>query len=175
MKTIHIKGYSPEDWLFKFLYREFLKNDSLWHFVYWKDFWTHKAFIQGENLIIRISDEEVLKKVKSYLENQPEISFEEYDFPFPRGKYQLGIKRMSWEARNLDLALPMLHIISEARIKLGRDKRFQGFIGLYFHIAFNVGGYDHAEEAKFLSKMVYLRLDLVERMLRGKNTKWNKK
>jgi len=170
MKTIHIKGYKPTDWLLKELYKKFLKDDDLWHYVYWENFWTHKAFIEGKNIILRINDKKVLNNVTKYL-NKPEIEFEIYDFPFCRGKYQLGLKRYSWEAKNLDLSLPLLHTFSIAAIKIGKGERFKQYIDKYFHLAFNIAGYNHMDEAEFLSELLYLRIDLVKRMYRNKG-KW---
>jgi len=170
MKTIHIYGFGPEDWLLKELYKKFLRTDNLWHFVYWKDFWTHKAFIEGKNLLLRIENTKIVKQVTNYLWNEG-IQFDEYDFPFCRGKYQLGISRLSWEARHLDLALPMLHIISLARVKLGNGFRYRRFINQYFHIAFNVGSFDHMDEADFCVKLLSKRMELVKKMYRNKG-KW---
>lgn len=177
MKTIHIRGYDQKGWPLKYLYKEFLVNDPLWHFVYWEDFWTHKAFIEGKNLIIRISDKTILKEVRDFLKDTPEIEFEEYDFPFCcRKKYLLGLLRESWEAKHLDIALPMLHMISVAYMKLGGKKRFRKFASRYFHLIFNIGGFDHMDEVIFLSECLRGRLGLVKAIYRGRgNKKKNRK
>ena len=163
MRTIHIKGYDHESWLFKEIFKQFLKDDSLWHFVYWEDGWTHKAFIEGKNLLIRISEEKVEKRIKNYLNKTPEITYEIYDFPYPRGKYQLGIKRLSWEARHLDICLPMLHALSVARIKLGSGGKFTRYVNHYFHIASNLAGFNHADEMILLLEMAHSRTSVIKR------------
>jgi len=162
MKTIHIHYHNPDGWLMKKLYKDFLKNDNLWHFVYWRNGWTHKAFLEGRNLIIRVEDPEVMNKITGFLKNTPEVDFEVYDFPFCRGKYELGIKRLSWEARHLDLAKLMLHVISEARMQLGNGRNYKEFIDRYFHILFNIGGFSHIEELRFLIGAGYDRIGLIE-------------
>ncbi len=175
MKTLHIKNHTPDGWLLKELYKKFLINDPLWHFVYWQDGWTHKAFIEGENLIVRVNDPKVLAQVRKFLD-RPEMIWEEYDFPFCRGKYQLGIKRLSWEARNLDVCLPMLHAMAVARIKFGHSPGMKRFIDHYFHIGANIANFDHADEVLLLSSMLYSRASVVKKWYRGMQEQlYNKK
>jgi hypothetical protein len=160
MLTFHIVGFSPEDKLLKILYDNFLKYDDSWHFVYWANGWTHKAFIKGKNIILRVSSKWVQNKVRNYL-TRSGIIFEEYEFPFPRGKYQLGIKRLSWEAKNLDIMLPMLHSISLAFIKWGTGWKYKRFLHHYWHICMNVGQYNHAEEMKEMAVQLYRSSEVV--------------
>lgn len=174
MRTLHIKGLSHDSWLLPKLARDYLKNDPLWHYVYWQDFWTHKAFIEGKNIILRISNEKVLREVKNFLDNTPEIMYEEYDFPYPRGKFQLGLKRLSWEARNLEYCLPMLHALSIARLHFGSKKRFLRFISHYLHIAFNIAGFDHSEELEYYTFRAAKTAFLVRKMYQDKKGKWKK-
>ena len=174
MKTLQIKHQDIDGWLLKKLFKDYLKDDSLWHFVYWKDFWTHKAFIDGKNIILRISDATVLKRVKTFLDKTPELTYEEYDFPYTKGKFQLGIQRKNWEARNLEYCLPMLHALSIARLHFGPRKRFARFISHYLHIAFNMAGYGHGEEATFIAWRNYCTVNLLARMYKDKNNAWRK-
>ena len=155
MITFHIRGYDPQDWLLEKLYKDFLTQDPLWHFVYWANGWTHKAYIVGNNIILRVGDIKIQSQIRKYLSTTPEIIFEEYEFPHPRGKYQLGISRLSWEARNLDVALPMLHSISVAFMKWGNGMRYKRFLHHYWHICMNVGGFDHADEVVEMSQQLY--------------------
>ena len=158
MKTVHIKFHEPEGWLLKELYKKFLKNDPLWHYVYWEDGWTHKAFISGRNIILRVSNS--LDDVVKFLTELPETEFEVYEFPHPRGKFQLGISRKSWEVKYPQVSLPMLHAISEAKMSMKKDQ-YEKFIRHYIHIACNVGGMNHTEEAQIMVRGLFGALSVV--------------
>jgi len=163
-KTIHIKGRDHSVKYLRMLYEHFLKDDPLWHFVYWQDGWTHKAFIEGKNILIRCTSEKVIKDLQNYLEATGD-DFEVYDFPFPRGKYQLGLKRLSWEARHLDISMSILHAFSMAHIKMSK-KTYKEVIIHFNHIAFNIAGYDYAEEALVKVEMIYRPLNVVKKWYR---------
>jgi len=163
IKTFHIHGHSQDSWLLKRLYNLFLKDDPSWHFVFWNNGWTHKAFIGGSNIILRVSLEEIQNKVREFLLITPEVgTFEEYDFPFCRGKYQLGISRLSWESRNMDIMLPMLHSISLAAVKFGNGRKYRRFIQTYWHMCMNLGGFDHAQEISEMACQIYGSSKIVE-------------
>lgn len=174
MKTIHIKGFDHDSWLLKKLAKDYLKNDPLWHYVYWEDFWTHKAFIEGKNIILRISDKKALDKVKKFLDKTPEVTYEEYAFPYPKGRFHLGISRLSWESRNLEYCLPMLHALAVARLHFGSRERMKRFIKHYLHIAFNISGYDHSEEMEFLAGSTFSISRLVKNIYQSKRFKWKR-
>ena len=167
-KTIHIKYHDQDGWLLKKLYKEFLRNDPLWHYVYWQDGWTHKAFIEGKNIILRTSSS--FDDVLNFIKDLPETEHGVYDFPHPRGKFQLGISRKSWEVKYPQVSLPMLHAISEAKMSMKKDQ-YEDFINHYIHIACNVGGMNHAEEANVMVRKLYGALKVVNEWYTKKHEK----
>lgn len=157
MKTIHIKNYvellpgnlirtkdvAMLKSLVKELYEHALKDDPSFHF-----------FFEPE-IIVRISSEECLKKVKTFLEDR-RIEFEEYDYPFPPpGKFGEG--RDGIVARNLDLFLTVFHAHSVAAITMDEDDHFQ-YLERVIHTAFNPRFYGHELEGRKLLGLAELKL-----------------
>ena len=66
MKTIHIHGISLKDPYLKQWYKEFLKDDPKFHYVYWENGDTHKARITGKNILIRLEKQKIIKKLKLF-------------------------------------------------------------------------------------------------------------
>jgi hypothetical protein len=172
MKTVHIKGYNQFSVLLRDLYKKFLINDPQWHFVHWCNFRSHKAFFEGEHLIIRISDEKILSQVQEFLNKYPKIQYEIYDFPLCKGKYQLGLLKRSWEYKNLDIALPMLHLLTLVFMRMGNGSRYTEFSSRYFHLMFNIRGWDHIQEWNFLNCLMASRSNMVSKMYHN-HGKWN--
>lgn len=160
MKTIQIKGYTPKEWVLKELYRSVLKNDPKWHYVYWEDGWTTRGKVEGKNIILRVSNSQVNKVLKFLAKGEVEVP-EVYEFPHPRKWWQLGISKRSWEAKYPNVAIPMLHAISEANMTM-TSKVYKKFVAQFFHIACNTFGMNHADEALFSVYLTYGSVSIVK-------------
>ena len=161
MKTIHIYGVNRKDKLFKELYK-ILKSDPLWHFVVWNNFtWKDKTW-EGEQVLVRISNSEVLKKAKVFL-NDNHLQFEEYDFPTIKKRkwWQLGQRKNNWEVKHSDIALLLDHLCSEAAMRFD-DKTWYKFYSQLTHIACNTKGIDHHNEANMALTKVYNILGILD-------------
>ena len=157
IKTVHIKNYVPLlannaiytndvsklKSLIKELYDHALKDDPGFHF-----------FFEPE-IIIRITTQDSLTKVKKYLQDKS-INFEEYDYPFPpEGKF--GEERGGIVANNLDLFLAIFHANSVAAITMSEEDHFK-YLERLVHTAFNPKFYPHEQEGKWLANLAILKL-----------------
>jgi len=160
MKTIHIKNYLPIvngnminlsdipklKELIKELYAHCLKDDKKFHY-----------FFEPE-IIIRIDSEEVLNKVKDFLNNK-DIQFDEYDYPFaPAGKF--GEDPNSIVAKNLELFLTIFHANSIAAITMTEEEHFQ-YVERLIHTAFNPKLISHQREGSILMNLAKLKLGII--------------
>lgn len=157
MKTIHIQNVevlenydissSDADGLKKLineLYEYTLKNDTAFHFFY------------EPELIIRISSESCLTKVKAFL-SQRNIPFEEYDYPFPGAKGKFGEEEGGIVATNLDLFLPVFHAHSVAAITMDDDAHKE-YLERVLHTAFNSRFLSREYEGKILMELAHRKL-----------------
>lgn len=157
IKTVHIKNFVPllsnnavytSDVpklknLINELYDYTLKDDPKFHF-----------FFEPE-IIIRITTEVSLTKVKNYLQSKS-INFEEYDYPFPpEGKF--GEEKGGIVANNLDLFLAVFHSNSLAALSMSEEDHFK-YIERLVHTAFNLKFYPHEQEGKWLTNLAVLKL-----------------
>lgn len=148
MKTIHIKGINLKDNNLKQWYKDFLKDDPKFHYVYWENMSTHKAFIEGKNILIRLEDKKVIKKLETSLKDW-HFLYEIYDYPYTKKKFQLGLFKKSWEDRYLNISQQLDHVCSVAALELNTNDWYK-FIQQLFHIACNTKGYDHYMQTKIM-------------------------
>lgn len=159
MKTIHVQNVEvlgnheigPDDAeglkkLINELYKYTLINDPEFHFFY------------EPELIIRISSESCLTKVKAFL-NQRNIPFEEYDYPFPGAKGKFGEEEGGIVATNLDLFLPVFHAHSVAAITMDDDAHKE-YLERVLHTAFNPRFLSRKYEGKILKELAHRKLKL---------------
>ena len=156
MKTIHIKGYDLNDPLLRRLYNDYCKKDPKFHYVYWENGTTHKAFIAGKNILIRLENYKVIAQVKKYL-SQKEYAYEEYDYPYTRKKFQLGLFKKNWEDRHFNISQQLDNLCTIAALELN-DKDWNRFLGQIIHIACNTKGINFYDQVAILIEMVYKSL-----------------
>jgi len=156
VKTIHLKFPKPQQdgmilvsdlkqvlHLLKDLYSNILKDDPLFHYFFEPD------------LIIRIKDENVLARVKAYLQDK-KIEFDEYEYPHaPDGKY--GEEKDGIIDKYLDLFLAINHANSVAALLMDESEHFS-YMERMIHSAFNTGRMPHQQEGLTLMKLAELKL-----------------
>jgi hypothetical protein len=136
-------GFEPKELIQK-LYKNFLKTDPLFHFLYEPD------------LIIRISVPQVLEQIKKFLiENR--INFRTYAYPHPEpsntNQRCYGEDKEGVVVEHLyDLFLPAFHTNSIAALILPEDRQL-AFMERVSHTYFNMIDCTHEEEA---TNMLYL-------------------
>ena len=169
MKTIHIKGVFLQDGLLKRLYKDYCKNDPKFHFVYWENATTHKATITGQNILIRLENSEIIDQVKKYLD-QKQYFYEEYDYPYTKKKFQLGLFKKSWEDRHFEISQMLDSVCSRAALELN-EKDWNRFYNQLNHIACNTKGIGFYNQSRLLLRMAY---DSIEVMRDQYNLKYTK-
>ena len=152
MKTIHIKGIGLKEGWLKRWYKEFLNKDSKFHFVYWENGRTHKAMIEGKNILIRLEDNKIIEDFTNWLK-QKQFNFEIYDYPYTRKKFQLGLFKKSWEDRHFEISQILDNVCSKAALELN-EKDWHRFIQQIFHIACNTRGYDHYTQTQIMIQLL---------------------
>jgi hypothetical protein len=135
--------FKPTD-LIQELYKDFLKKDPLFHFLYEPD------------LIIRISVAPVLEQIKKFL-TERRINFTTYAYPHPErsnnGERRYGEDRGGVVAEHLhELFLPAFHTNSIAALILPEDRQL-GYMERTSHTYFNMLNFSHEDEA---TNMLYL-------------------
>lgn len=127
------------------LYNEILKDDPLFH------------FLLEPQLVIRISKEECLTQVKSYLEIR-NIDYSEYPYPnAPEGKF--GVGSDSIDERHKELMLPIYHINSIAALTLD-EKDHLLYLERMTHTAFSSMYGERSIEANLMTLLAALKQDL---------------
>jgi len=160
MKTIQINNYveiingdsvsqndiSKMKSLIETLYKEILKKDLKFHFLF------------EPQLIIRIDSIECLDEVKKYLaENN--IDFEEYDYPYaPNGKF--GETKGGIVDRYLELFIVILHSSAVAALTMSDTDHLE-FLERAAHDLFNPKFYGYKLEGEILCKLAKMQLSLV--------------
>lgn len=139
------KTFEPKD-LIKELYSNFLKDDPLFHFFFEPD------------LIIRISSNEVLEKIKASLK-QKHIEFLVYAYPVPApnaDRYCYGENEGGPVMENLDLYLTIFHAHAIAALTLSPD-RHEIYMERVNHTMCNMAGYSRHAEAEKLVELAELK------------------
>jgi len=137
MKTIHTKTKSRT--LIKKLYREILKDDSLFHFFY------------EPELVIRVSENHLLA-LKKYLKDK-NINFIEYDYPKEKGKKgNLCFECEDLVLNNLDLFLQLYHCHSLAVLSFKKEE-LNDYFGRVIHTLFNIARKSYQTEGLELIAM----------------------
>ena len=164
MKTIHIYVYKQNEWPLKQIYKRFLKDDFVWHFVYWENGKpTNKDYILGKNIILRVSDEKV-KNIKEYLKEN-HILFKVYSFPLTRGRLNLGLLKGDWEHKHLDVSIALNHACSLAAMNLN-EKDWKKFLNQINHIACNTKGFSFEQQGFIYLSMAYGSFEVSHNQIR---------
>ena len=145
IKTIHIKNddIPKSKALAKELFDHTLKHDPKFHFFF------------EPALIIRITTEDSLAKVKIFLQDR-NIEFEEYDYPdAPEGKF--GEERGGIVVKNMELFLQVFHANSVAALTMREEDHFH-YLERLVHTAFNPRGLTRAQEGFWLLQLAALKL-----------------
>jgi hypothetical protein len=163
MKTIHILEYQTTDKnntigindegmkkqkeLIKELFSRFLKDDSIFHFLY------------EPELIIRIESLKCLNEIKEYLDDN-NISYIEYDYPFPPNPQnrQFGEDPKGIIAKNFSLFLPIFHSNAIVALEMNGEDHFN-YLERVIHTACNSKAYNHIAEGLILKSLAEIKLN----------------
>jgi hypothetical protein len=159
MKTLHITKIDYKTGFFKSsiaehkslmsdLYKRFLINDDHFHFFYEPD------------IIIRISDEGILKQISDYLASRL-INFLVYDYPAPQTNQHhecYGEDENGVVIRNLSLFIPIFHANSVAALSMSQEDHFL-YMERVIHTMWNPAAYTRAEEGAYLGRLASYKLD----------------
>lgn len=149
MKTLHTRTVKLKKpvlkRLLKELYKLALKNDPKFHFFY------------EPELIIRISEEEVLKKVCRKLDRE-HIDYRIYDYPKPvKDPLNWCYECDQYVLDNLELFIQLYHAHSVLALTLTK-KTYRNYIARVQHTAHNTGGYNYNQEGLNLFDWAFDRM-----------------